>query len=154
MGISAQTNWYAYLQGVQASGSTYGNIILNSAGGNVGIGTTNPQALLAVKGTIYCTRLKVTPLTNTTDWPDYVFANDYKLLSLDSVENYVKTNKHLPEIPSAQEVVNNGLDVADNQKAMLQKIEELTLYIIQQQKAIKSLNDKVTVLEKANKTNK
>ena len=74
----------------------------------------------------------------TTDWADYVFAKDYKLMPLEEVEKFTKENNHLPNVPSATEMVNQGLDVAKMDAKLLEKVEELTLYIIEQNK----INDK------------
>ena len=93
--------------------------------GNVGIGTTTPQAKLDVAGTIRATEIKVEAQT-----ADFVFQPDYKLRSLNEVEQFVKENKHLPEIPSAKEMEVNGVNLAEMNKLLLQKIEELTLYSI------------------------
>ncbi|MFA5781141.1 MAG: hypothetical protein WC868_02610, partial [Bacteroidales bacterium] len=65
-----------------------------------------------------------------TQCPDFVFDSDYKLMSLVNLENYLKINKHLPDIPSASEIKDNGFKVTEMGSLMLQKIEELTLYII------------------------
>ncbi|MEO7044321.1 MAG: hypothetical protein ABI091_03380 [Ferruginibacter sp.] len=72
----------------------------------VGIGTINPDSKLTVAGNIHVQEVKVT--LNAGQVPDYVFAKDYKLKSLEEVEKYIKENKHLPEIPSAQEIEKNG----------------------------------------------
>ncbi len=113
-----------------------------SKNNNVGIGTTNPNGYkLAVKGTAHILKLVV----NTYDWGDYVFDEDYKLLDLNELEDYIKKYKHLPNIPSESEVKENGIDVAEMNKLLLQKIEELTLYVIELQKQIDELkkeNDK------------
>jgi hypothetical protein len=68
---------------------------------------------------------------NTIDWPDYVFHSDYRLPSLFEVESYVKEHKHLPGVPSAEEVSEGGLDVGEFNKQLLKKVEELTLYVIE-----------------------
>lgn len=74
---------------------------------------------------------------------DYVFKSDYKLMSLKEVEQFVKTNSHLPEIPSANEIKEKGFNVGEMQNKLLQKVEELTLYIIEQDKKIKLLEEKL-----------
>ncbi|WP_281232409.1 tail fiber protein [Flavobacterium gelatinilyticum] len=113
---------------------------------NVGIGTTIPDEKLTVKGKIHTQEVKVDmtgPLV-----PDYVFADDYRLRSLQDVENYINENKHLPEIPSAQEIEKNGLMLAEMNMALLKKIEELTLYMIEQNKQIKNLEKKIETISK------
>lgn len=84
--------------------------------------------------------------------PDYVFADDYKLRSLEEVENFIEENSHLPEVPSASEVAENGMNLTEMNNAMLKKIEELTLYLIEQNKRIGEL-EKVNA-ELAEKINK
>lgn len=109
--------------------------------GNIGIGVQNmPQYKLAVEGTLGARKVKVTQET----WPDYVFDSSYQLTSIDQVETFIKEKKHLPEIPSATEVKTKGLDLGENQALLLKKIEELTLYIINQEKRIKELENKAT----------
>ncbi len=111
---------------------------------NVGIGTIAPDEKLTVKGKIHTQEVRVDmsgPLV-----PDYVFAEDYKLKSLQEVEDYIKENKHLPEIPSAQEIEKNGLMLAEMNMNLLKKIEELTLYSIEQNKKIEILEKKVETL--------
>ena len=115
--------------------------------GNVNIGsqTDAPGYILRVGGKMICEEVKVK--LQSSGWPDYVFSENYKLPALSDLGNFIKTNKHLPNIPSAAEVEKNGLEVGDMQKRMMEKIEELTLYIIQQQTEI----DELKVLIKRNK---
>lgn len=116
------------------------DLYLNLAGGNVGIGTKPPAAYkLAVDGTIAARRLKI---TQETPWPDYVFDSSYQLKPLNQVETFIQEHKHLPEIPSAAEIKKEAMDVGDNQVLLLKKIEELTLYIIEQNKRIEVLEKK------------
>ncbi len=96
--------------------------------GNVSIGVNNTQGYkLAVNGSIRAKEIKV----ETTNWPDYVFAKDYKLVSLEQTEKHIKEKGHLPGIPSAKEVKANGVDLGEMNARLLQKIEELTLYLIE-----------------------
>ena len=94
-------------------------------------------------------------VSETGDWGDFVFADDYNLPSLNEVERFIAKNHHLPGIPSAAEVETNGLGLSDMSNRMMQKIEELTLYIIEQDKRIieqdKRLNELEKQLEKNNR---
>ncbi len=92
-------------------------------------------------GFVYAREVNV----QAANFPDYVFDNDYKLNSLENLENYIKTNKHLPGVPTAIEVEKNGLNLGDLGKIQMEKIEELTLYIIELKKEVEAL--------KKNKTN-
>jgi hypothetical protein len=111
--------------------------------GNVGIGTTNPTHKLAVNGTIKAKEV----IVETTGWSDYVFAEDYALAPLAEVEAHIKEHKHLPGIPSAVQVANQGVSVGDMQARLLAKVEELTLYIIDIKKENTSLRQRLEVLE-------
>jgi hypothetical protein len=112
------------------------NMILNLGGGNVGIGINNPQEKLAVNGNIRAKEVKV----ETANWPDYVFAKEYSLPNLKETEKHIQEKGHLPGIPSAAEVKNNGVDLGEMNAKLLQKIEELTLHLIDQNKKVESLN--------------
>jgi hypothetical protein len=97
---------------------------------------------LYVENGILTEKVKIA-LKSTTQWADFVFASRYKLRSLNDVEAFIKKNHHLPDVPSAEKVAKDGLDLADMMKIQMQKIEELTLYIIAQQKEINALKAKV-----------
>jgi hypothetical protein len=114
-------------------GSGFGNQRFTvAAGGNVGIGISTPREKLSVNGNIRAREIKV----QATDWPDYVFEEGYQVGTLKALESYIKTNKHLPGMPSAKEVEANGIGVSKMLKLQQQKIEELTLHLIEKDKAI------------------
>ncbi|MBA3681251.1 MAG: hypothetical protein H0W73_08820 [Bacteroidetes bacterium] len=107
--------------------------------------TTNHTAFsFAVDGAIVAKSLY---LTLNCGWADYVFAADYQLPKLEDVETYYKTNKHLPEMPSAEEVEKNGVDVTEMNILLLKKIEELTLYVVDQQKKIKEQESEIVKIK-------
>ena len=102
---------------------------------------------MAIGGGILTEKVRVAT-NGTTFWADFVFDKDYKLRPLSEVENYIKINQHLPEIPSTSEVRKDGIDLAQTQALLLQKVEELTLYVIEQDKKIKKLESKVQNLRR------
>ena len=114
----------------------------NFTTGNVGIGTTSPSYKLDVNGTIRANEI----IVNTTG-ADFVFAEGYQLRPLSEVKEFIQENKHLPEIKSAQEMHENGVGINELQTQLLQKIEELTLYIIQQEERIKQQDLRIKALE-------
>jgi len=149
VGISAQTSGYALLQCTGKAGTSFGNIVLNGSGGNVLIAKTsqaNPNYKLDINGDVRANRVVV----NTTG-ADFVFDSSYKLMSLGEVENYIQQNHHLPEIAPAAEMRENGADLGENQTKLLQKVEELTLYLIEQNKVIKELKEQVELLKNSNR---
>ncbi len=113
-------------------------------GGNVGIGTENPQSKLDVRGKITASEVEIKVISGA----DFVFQPDYNLMPLSEVESFVKENQHLPEIPSEKEMVENGVNVNDMQIKLLQKIEELTLYVIEQEKQNKKLQEQISIQDK------
>jgi hypothetical protein len=128
-----------------------GNVLIcgsNSSTGRVGIGV--PAAgdlgvgyLLSVDGKIIAEELRI---QNSTAWPDYVFSKEYDLMSLDELKEAIETNHHLPNIPPATEVERDGIMIGDMQVRMMEKIEELTLYIIQLNETNKSLQAQINAL--------
>jgi hypothetical protein len=113
---------------------------------SVGIGTNTPPAgyKLAVTGSAIFTKVKVQQVSS---WPDYVFKKNYQLPSLSYTENFIRKYQHLPGVPSAAEVEKNGIDVSETQAILLKKIEELTLYIIEQDKKLEQQDRKLKELE-------
>ena len=125
---------------VRGSSMIEGNILTDS---NIGIGTNSftdgtDTYRLSVNGNIRAHRVKV-----YTTWADYVFENDYKLPTLEEVEQHINKNGHLQDIPSAKEVEANGIELGEMNKLLLQKIEELTLYTIELNKEVKALKQQV-----------
>lgn len=139
-------------------------LVFQPSWGNTGIGTYTPNAKLhlnglmlvgnnsqrtatgysvSVDGQIMCENLT---MQNSTSWPDYVFENDYKLMPLADLEKSIREHKHLPNVPSAAEISKNGINMQVITKAYMEKIEELTLYIIQLKKEVdglrKEMNEK------------
>ncbi|HNW97937.1 MAG TPA: hypothetical protein PKK00_05955 [Bacteroidales bacterium] len=127
------------------------NIVMSiSSTGDVAIGSglqtyvNGIQYKLAVKGGIICEQVKV---INDVPHSDFVFDSNYKLMSLDQIEKYVKVNKHLPEVPSATEFKENGYNVGEMDNLLLRKVEELTLYIINLQKQNDEMKSRISDLE-------
>ncbi|WP_010182576.1 hypothetical protein [Aquimarina agarilytica] len=130
-----------------ATGAGDENVVFGS-NGKVGIGTLTPQNELSVNGTIWAKEVKVS-LKDAADW---VFEADYKLQPLAEVEAFIKRNKHLPEMPSADEFRANDMKVSEMSNKLLQKVEELTLYTIAQEKQLDqqaSVNEQLQAANKA-----
>ncbi|WDF60823.1 tail fiber protein [Flavobacterium sp. KACC 22758] len=145
-GTNVDVKSYIDLSGYSTIPDMNRNIVFGTSGtermridvnGNIAIGSKSPDAKLTVNGTIHSSEVKVDLNFSA---PDYVFTNDYKLRSLKEVEKYIKENSHLPEIPSAKEFEKNGINVSEMNMALLKKVEELTLYSIEQQKNTEKLN--------------
>ena len=144
--------WHFNLDGTQARKLYIGhtdrsNVLVLSRDGNIGVGTAIPDAKLTVAGKIHSREVKVTVNAGA----DHVFKDDYPLPQLEKLEAFINENQHLPEIAPEKEMIENGVEVGEFQIKLLQKIEELTLYIINQQKEIKALKEKVSGMENSQK---
>lgn len=124
------------------SGSNYNESMLIDNNGNVGIGTLTPTHKLSVNGTILAKEVIV-----ESGWSDFVFDRGYYLRPLRDVETHIQDHGHLPDVPSAATVEAEGLSVGEAQKIMMQKIEELTLYMIEKDKQVAALQARVSELE-------
>lgn len=121
--------------------NTVPSTVMAVNGQNVGIGTTNPTNKLSVNGTILAKEVIVSNAASY--WPDYVFEDNYPLMSLDDLKKYLEDSKHLPNVPDENEVEKNGVSLGEMQRLQMEKIEELTLYVLQ-------LNQRIETLEKEN----
>lgn len=109
--------------------------------GKVNIGTNAANKNLFVYGTVQAREVYVT--TTGTDWPDYVFSSGYELTPLSQLAGFISQNGHLPDVPSAEEVAENGVELGEMNKILLKKVEELTLHLINQEKRIAELEAQV-----------
>jgi len=112
--------------------------------GNVGIGTSSPDAKLSVKGTIHTQEVKV----DMIGWADYVFKPSYKLPSLNKVKTYIDRNKHLPDMPSEAEVTKDGVNLGAMNRLLLKKVEELTIYLINLKEENDNFRSRLNRIEK------
>ena len=141
MNYSPAPGGFAFFN-VPYGGSLSAPLMFISGGGNVGIGTTNPQKKLSVHGTIQAEEVIV-----NTGWSDYVFDPNYHLPSLEEVSDYVTREHHLPGIQSRSEVEKNGVSLGEVQSQLLAKVEELTLQMIQLNQKNKQLEHEVAELK-------
>ncbi|MBP0613790.1 hypothetical protein J8J42_12145 [Chryseobacterium sp. cx-311] len=126
---------------------------ISSVTNRVGIGTNLINASsqsgyrLFVKDGIKTEKVKV-EVAASNGWADYVFNDDYKLMPLEDLDRFIKTNRHLPEVPTTEQAIANGIELKEMNILLLKKIEELTLYTIEQQKRIETLEKTVNLLNK------
>lgn len=133
--------WNPWLElATRGSNEFMGNQFID---GNLGIGILNPKNKLDVNGTIHSQEVKV----DMNGWSDFVFTKEYNLPTLKEVEKQIKENGHLKNIPSEKEVLENGINLGEMNAKLLQKIEEMTLYIIEQNKQILDLNKRLEIIE-------
>jgi hypothetical protein len=117
-----------------------------ASNGQVGVGTTSPSEKLHVAGNVRATSF----ISDTTTYADFVFDEDYDLPALSEVEAHIEEHGHLPDIPSEAEAMANGIDLAAMQVKLLQKIEEMTLHQIRQEKALSAIQGEVDTLKAEN----
>lgn len=133
------------LIGTKINGANKNVFVINSANSNVGIGTSSPSAAdrLAVNG-----RIRAKEIVVETGWSDFVFNQDYLLRSLPEVEQYIQQHGHLPDIPTAAEVADQGVQLGEMESRLLQKVEELTLHLIEMHKRVRTLEQMNVTLQK------
>ncbi len=142
---SSTGNFYLFSTTTNGTSAAADYRLIMSPDGDFGINTApNNQYKLSVNGDIRAKKVRV-----ETGWSDFVFDKNYALPKLSDVENYIATHHHLPEIPSAAEVEKNGVELGTMQSKLLQKVEELTLYVIQQQKEMEELKKQNAEMLKA-----
>lgn len=139
LGYNKEYSW------VQSHGSK--PLAINPVGNNVGVGTTAPVDKLHVVGNIRITSGSFIDDGLKLNVPDYVFENDYSLMSLDDLRAYVAENKHLPNVPNRLDVSENGLNVSEFQMNLLEKTEELVLYTLEQDDALAAQSQRIDALE-------
>jgi len=141
-GTGQFNNWRVVLDSHSDIKST-GKLLVSGTGnhiisnGNVGIGTESPKEKLSVNGNIRAHQIKV----ETSNWPDYVFKDDYQLKSLRETEKFIQINGHLPEVPKAEIIEKEGYSLNEMDRILLKKIEELTLHLIEKDKRIQALEE-------------
>lgn len=144
-GTNGSIHFQSAPDGVGGDLATFSNLLSIRENGDVGIGTIDPQGYkLAVRGNMGAEEIEV----RTNFWADFVFDKDYNLKSLKQVESFIETNGHLPDVPSEKIALEQPLNLGNMDVLLLQKIEELTLYTIQQEKLIEAQNDALLKLEK------
>jgi len=146
IGTVYNSNTFAIGQANTADASFTAPVFNITTTGNVGIGAIAPQCKLDVAGTIRAAEVKIVSINQ---FADFVFDKSYELPALKDVHSFIQKNGHLPNIPSAKEAKENGIDLAEMQVKLLQKVEELTLYALDQQKHIEEQQKRIEELEKS-----
>ncbi|MHC0446382.1 hypothetical protein ACWA1F_13310 [Flavobacterium sp. 3-218] len=158
-GTNLSVKTFIDLSGYSTVPDMNNNIVFGTAGaekmridksGNLGIGTKNPANKLDVNGTIHSKEVKV----DMTGWSDFVFKKEYNLPTLKQVEKHITEKGHLENIPNEEEVLKNGINLGEMDSKLLQKIEELTLYVIEQNKRLDKVEKENAELKNEIKTSK
>ncbi len=143
-GPNNTNNMVFYIPNNNNDGNSY--IKFGDSSNNLWMGIFNDKTV-RIDGKLYAQEIQV----QTDVWSDFVFKPDYKLKTLEEVENFIKENKHLPDVPNEATIIEDGINVAEMNAILLQKIEELTLYTIAQEKQINRRNQDIEELKKQNK---
>jgi hypothetical protein len=143
-GTDTRTYWERDPYNDIQSWGTGNKVYMSLKSGNLGLGTEETGShKLAVEGSIGAREIQV----EASGWSDFVFENEYKLMSLEETEQFIIKNKHLPDIPKESEVLEKGINLGEMDAKLLQKIEELTLYVIEQNKLNQIQQDRIQQLE-------
>ena len=126
--------------GIQVMKIVDGTLFGSNQGVSIGSADLPSGYKLSVDGKVICEELTV---KLSTTWPDYVFNSNYNLMSLKELQDYIKANNHLPNIPPANEIENGGLEMGEMTRLLMEKIEELTLYMIDANNRIQELEDEL-----------
>lgn len=141
--------WDTYVKGgyfhiADNNASPTGSRFTITTSGNVGVGIAEPIEKFEVNGTIRSKEIRV----ESANWPDYVFNDDYDMKSLSEVETFIKENKHLPGMPNQQQVEKDGVNLGEMNRKLLEKVEELTLHLIDKEKETTEIKDQLKHLVK------
>ena len=128
---------------MMSEGAAASSVMNFYSNGKIGIGNTTPAIgtshRLFVEGGLTSEEIVINGLDKNGNWPDYVFKPGYDLISVDDLAGYIKKNGHLPGIPTSEEIIKDGMNVYEMNRLLLEKIEELTLYLIRQQEEIDNI---------------
>ena len=144
--VMGEYNGKSWLGAHNSQLNAWSDLIVQAEGGNVGIGTVNPANKLDVNGTIHSKEVKV----DMNGWSDFVFKKEYNLPTLEEVEKHITEKGHLENIPSEREVLQNGINLGEMNAKLLQKIEELTLYMIEAKKESKKQKSEMDIIKEEN----